>query len=374
MEGVALLLEVEQGVFGLTIMLVKILAFITNWLTRLGVRKLAFWISKRLYNSINIDKIYGEVYEDCHDVMKETMADIDQKWKWMQKEHILFLFGELTLSEVRPETAQLVRTFEELLPKKHPVAMATMEAFKADYRDDQVKKMLSEILRRLQIPSADAMVLFDNDKQSIVIQPKFKEVYFSKMDEGPEDKKTEKDELARLAVAGNAMDFVTKMMEQRANMVQATDIKPITGHRYDSFSPVKVGVWNSGDSPIESCTVFFNFPENVQLRRNNVKRTVFPELIDPKSPIWVDEKEHQVRFDVGDITLGLGRKTPAFYVRIPHDVKVVEVEWFLSSKTLKKYGKLTIINEPEIIPERKEVKNVPEVNPQIEDCVVTMTD
>ena len=349
-------------------------AFGTNWLRRIGFNKLAFYLSEKLYNSINIDKIYGEVYEDCHDRMAETMQDIDQKWGWMQKEHIQYLFGGLTIGEMRPEAAQLSRTFEELLPKKHPVAMATMEAFKADYRDDQVKKMLSEILRRLQIPSADAIVLFDNDKQSIVIQPKFKEVYYSKMVDVPDDKKNEKDELVRLAVAGNAMDFVTKMMEQRANMVQATDIKPITGHRNESFCPVRLGVCNSGEAAIESCTVFFNFPENVQLRRNNVERTVFPELFDPKSPIWVDEKEHQVRFDVGDITLGLGKKTPAFYVRIPHDVKEVEVDWLLSSKTLKKYGKLTIINEPEIVPDNKYVKNVPEENPQIEDCVVTLTD
>ena len=252
--------------------------------------------------------------------------------------------------------------------------MATMEAFKADYRDEQVKKMLSEILRRLEIPSADAIVLFDNDKQSIVIQPKFKEVYYSKMVDVPDNKKNEKADLARLSITGSSVDLITKMMAQRENVVRATDFKAVTGHRYDSFSPVKIGAWNSGEASIEGCTVFFNFPENVQLRRNNVERTIFPEIIDPKSPIWVDEKEHQVRFDVGDITLGLGRKTPAFYVRIPHDVKEVEVDWFLSSKTLKKYGKLTIINEPEIIPERKEVRNVPEENPKIEDCVVTLTD
>lgn len=164
------------------------------------------------------------------------------------------------------------------------------------------------------------------------------------------------------------------MMEQRENVVRATDFKAVTGHRYDSFCPVRFGVWNSGEAPIESCTVFFNFPENVQLRRNNVERTIFPEIIDPESPIWVDEKEHQVRFDVGDITLGLGRKTPTFYVRIPHDVKEVEVDWFLSSKTLKKYGKLTIVNEPEIVPDKKYVKNIPEENPKIEDCVVILTD
>ena len=268
----------------------QIFAFITNWLTRFGCRKLAFWLSRRLYNSINIDKIYGEVYEDCHDVMKETMADIDQKWKWMQKEHIQFLFGGLTLSEVRPETAQLVRTFEELLPKKHPVAMATMEAFKADYRDEQVKKMLSEILRRLEIPSADAIVLFDNDKQSIVIQPKFKEVYYSKMVDVPDNKKNEKADLARLSITGSSVDLITKMMAQRENVVRATDFKAVTGHRYDSFSPVKIGAWNSGEASIEGCTVFFNFPENVQLRRNNVERTIFPEIIDPRSPIWVNER------------------------------------------------------------------------------------
>lgn len=301
------------------------------------------------------------------------MDDIDQKWGWMQKEHIQFLFGGLQLSEMRSESVQLVRTFEELLPKKHPVAMATMEAFKADYRDDEIKKMLNDILRRLQIPSVDAIVLFDNDEVRIAIQPKFMEVYYSKLIEGPKDKEKEKEDLTRLAIIGSGVDLITKMMAQRENVVQAADIKPITGHRYESFCPVRFGVWNSSDASIESCTVFFYFPENVQLRHNNVERTIFPEIIDPRSPIWVNEEEHQVRFDVGDITLGLGRKTPVFYVRIPHDVKEVEVDWFLSSKTLKKYGKLTIVNEPEIVPDNKYVKNVPEENPQIEDCVVMMT-
>lgn len=355
-------------------MFAKIFAFITNLLLRIGCRKISFWLSEKLYNSIDIDKIYGEVYADSHDKMSRTMDDIDQKWGWMQKEHIQFLFGGLQLSEMRSESVQLVRTFEELLPKKHPVAMATMEAFKDDYRDDQIKKMLGEVLRRLEIPSADAIVLFDNDKDRVVIRPKFMEVYYSQIIEAPEDKEKEKEDLVRLAVAGTTVEWMTKMMEQKANMVQATDFKPITGHRNDSFSPVRIGVCNSGEASIESCTVFFNFPENVQLRRNNVERTIFPEIIDPKSPIWVDEGERQVRFDVGDITLGLGKKTPVFYVRIPHDVKEVEVDWFLSSKTLKKYGKLTIINEPEIIPEKKEVKKVPEENPKIEDCVVTLTD
>ena len=313
-------------------MILKILAYITIWLTRLGLRKAAYWLSEKLYNSINSDKIYGEVYEDCHDKMARKMDDIDQKWGWMQKEHIQFLFGGMTLSEMQPESVQLVRTFEELLPKKHPVAMATMEAFKADYRDEQIKKMLSEVLRRLEIPSADAIVLFDNDKDRVVIRPKFMEVYYSQIIEAPEDKEKEKEDLVRLAVAGTTVEWMTKMMEQKANMVQATDFKPITGHRNDSFSPIRIGVCNSGEASIESCTVFFNFPKNVQLRRNNVERTIFPEIIDPKSPIWVDEKELQVRFDVGEITLGLGKKTPAFYVRIPHDVKRWRLTGFCRAK------------------------------------------
>ena len=351
-----------------------IFAFITNWLTRFGCRKLAFWLSKKLYNSINIDKIYGEVYADCHDMMAKTMPDIAQEWGWMQKEHIQFLYGGLTINEMRPESAQLARIFEELLPKKHPVAMATMEAFKADYRNDEIKKLLNEVLKRLQIPAADAAVLFDNDKDRITIQPKFKEVYYAQLIEAPDDKKKETDDIARLAISGTAVDWASKIMEQRANMVQVTDFMAITGYRDDSYYPVKICVWNSGEVFVDSCTVFFYFPENVKIRRNNVERTVFPEILNPESSIWVDEEKNVVRFIVGDITLGLDKKTPTFFVRIPHDVKEVEVNWFLSSKTLKKYGKLTIVNEPEIVPDRKEVKNVPEKNPQIEDCVVTMYD
>lgn len=355
-------------------MLLKLFAFFTNWLWRLGCHKLAFWLSEKLYNSIDTDEIYGEVYADCHGSLAKTMPDIDQKWGWMQKEHVQFLFSGLSLNEMQPESVLLVRTFEALLPKKHPVAMATMEAFKADYRDDHIKKLLNEVLRRLQIPSVDATILFDNDKDGIVIQPMYKEVYFSKMIAVPKDKKKRKEDLARFATTGSSFDLITKIMEQRENVVQATDVKPITGYRYESFCPVRFGVWNSGDASIKSCTVFFNFPENVQLRRINVERTIFPEIIDPKSPIWVDEDEHRVQFDVGELTLGLGRKTPTFYIRIPYDVKEVKVDWFLSSKTLKKNGKLTIINEPKIVPDKKYVENVPKENPTIEDYVVTLTD
>lgn len=95
-------------------MLLNLFSYITNWLMRFGCRKLSFWLSKKLYNSINIDKIYGEVYADCHDMMAKTMPDIDQKWGWMQKEHMQFLFGNLTINEMQSESAQLVRTFEVL--------------------------------------------------------------------------------------------------------------------------------------------------------------------------------------------------------------------------------------------------------------------
>lgn len=355
-------------------MLVKVLAFITNRLTRLGFRKLASWISQRLYNSINIDKIYGEVYEDCYDVMKEMMTDINQKWKWMQKEHLQFLFGGLTLSEIRPETAQLVRTFEELLPKKHPVAMATMEAFKADYRDDKIQRLLKQVLSRLQIPQADGIVLFDNDKEKIVINPKFKEVHYTQKKDVSDEKKKEAENLARLVVGGSTADWMTKMMEQRDKMVKATSFKPITGHRNDSFCPIRFGVWNCGEASLDSCTVILDFPDFVELKLDNEERTYFPKIHNPKSNTWVYEDEHQLQFNAGDLTLGLGRCSTPFFVRVPHDVKEVEVNWFLSCKTLKKYGKLTIVNEPELIPDYVEVKDVPDENPEIKDMVVALTD
>lgn len=349
-------------------------AFGTNWLRRIGFNKLAFWLSEKLYNSINIDKIYGEVYEDCHDMMVEAMPDIDQKWGWMQKEHIQYLFGGLTIGEMQPDAAQLARTFEELLPKKHPVAMATMEAFKADYRDDKIQRLLKQVLSRLQIPQADGIVLFDNDKEKIVINPKFKEVHYTQKKDVSDEKKKEAENLARLVVGGSTVDWMTKMTEQRANMVQVTNFKPITGHRNDSFCPIRFGVWNCGEASLDSCTVIFDFPDFVELKMDNEERTYFPKIHNPKSNTWAYEDEHQVQFNAGDLTLGLGRRSTPFFVRVPHDVKEVEVNWFLSCKTLKKYGKLTIVNIPEVIPEYEEVKFVPAENPSIKDMVVALTD
>lgn len=348
-------------------------AFGTNWLRRLGCNKLAFWLSEKLYNSIDIDKIFGEVYADCYDIMAKRMPSIDQNWGWMQQEHIRYLFGGLTISEMHPESAALTREFETLLPKKHPVAMATMEAFKADSRDAQIKSLLKEIMRRLQLPTVDVTVLFSNDKTQTTVHPKYKEVHYSKKIDTTEEKSKEVADLARLAVAGTAVDWMTKMMEQKENMVQATFV-PVTGHRNESFVPVRFGVWNIGDSAIESCTLFFTFPECVELKRSNVERTMFPEILDPKSSTWVVEEEHKIRFDVGNITLGLGKKSKDVYIRIPHDVDEIEVQWSLSCKTAKRYGILTIKNEPELIPEYEVIENMLEENPRIEDMVVTLTD
>lgn len=351
----------------------NLFAFGTNWLRRLGLNKLAYWLSEKLYNSISIDKIFGEVYADCHDTMQKYMPDIDQKWGWMQKEHIQFLFNGLAFDEMHDETKALVREYETLLPKKHPVAMATMEAFKADYRNDQTQILLKEVLRRLQLPEVDVDVLFGDDTREMTIHPKFKEVNFTMKMHVPEVKKEEAEELARLAVAGTTVDWVTKMMEQRENLVKAT-FKPVTGHCNESFAPVSFGVWNNGDAAIDSCTVFFTFPEFVQLKRDNIEKTMFLDVLNPNSSTWVDEDEHQVRFIVGDITLGLGRRSDNVYVRIPHDVKEIEVDWFLSCKTMKKSGKLIIKNEPEYIPDNREVEEIPEEYPGYEDVVTILTD
>lgn len=164
------------------------------------------------------------------------------------------------------------------------------------------------------------------------------------------------------------------MMEQRANMVQVTNFKPITGHKNDSFCPIRFGVWNCGEASLDSCTVILDFPDFVELKMDNEERTYFPKIHNPKSNACVYEDEHQVQFNAGDLTLGLGRRSTPFYVRVPHDVKEVEVNWFLSCKTLKKYGKLTIINEPDIILDYEEVKGVPTENPQIKDMVVELYD
>ena len=331
-------------------------------------------MSKKLYDTINIDQIFGEVYADCHDKMAKTMPDIDQEWGWMQQEHIKYLFGGLTISEMRPESTALAREFETLLPKKHPVAMATMEAFKADYRDDQIKDLLKEIMNKLQLPDVEVTVLFGNDETQITINPQYKEVHYSKKKEIPAVKKNEAEDIARLAVAGTTVDWIKKMTEQRTGMVQTAEIKPVTGHRYDSFSPVSFFVYNSGNASIEDSTVIFTFPDFVELKRNNVERTMFPDILNPKSSTWVYGDEHRVQFRVGNITLGLGRRSENVFVRIPHDIKEIEVTWFLSCKTAKKYGKLTIKNEPVYIPEYRDVEELPRENPQYEDVVTTLTD
>lgn len=133
----------------------KLLAFIANRLRRWGCMKLYVKLSNYLYGKIDITEKYGEVYEDCYRKLKETMPDLDQKWSWMQREHIEYLFSGRTEGEMRPESVLLKNMYEELLPLKHPVAMATLEAFKADKRDDRLRQLLNKVLEKLELPRAD---------------------------------------------------------------------------------------------------------------------------------------------------------------------------------------------------------------------------
>ena len=106
----------------------KILAVCTNWLRRKGCNMLANKASTWLYNRIDIDKMVGEVYVDCEERMTKRDPTVAKKWRWIQQEHMEYLFGGRTISGMRPETLGLVREFQELLSKKHYVAMAALEA------------------------------------------------------------------------------------------------------------------------------------------------------------------------------------------------------------------------------------------------------
>ena len=349
----------------------KILAVCTNWLRRKGCNMLANKTSTWLYNRIDIDKMVGEVYVDCEERMTKRDPTVAKKWKWIQQEHMEYLFGGRTLSEMRPEAVGLVREFQELLSKKHYVAMAALEAYKADERDDKITMMLREVLRKLNIVDGDAEVTFAEGRQKLEITPKYKQIIYRKKDIISQPPTRE--EMAIAAFKGSSIDMQIKQMESQRWMypkVQVEKNYPVFGHRNESFVPIEFWVGNMGETLVPNCDVIITCPDGVEVMRDN-EETYMVRLTTPNGITITDGKI--IHLNVGDLKRSRSRHFEAVYIKVPPDMQEVVLEWNLSSNTIEKSGELILVNHPQYEYDFKEVDGNDMKDNEVRDCIVDIT-
>ena len=341
----------------------KILAVFTNWLRRKGCNILANKASTWLYNRIDIDKMVGEVYVDCEERMTKRDPSVAKKWRWIQQEHMEYLFERRTISEMHPETVGLVREFQELLSKKHYVAMASLEAYKADERDDKITMMLREVLRKLNIVDGDAVVTFAEGRQELEIKPKYKQIEY---------KKKRKEDIITQP-QGSSIDMLMKQMESPRWMypkVQVGKIYPVFGHRNESFVPIVFWVDNIGEMLVPNCDVIITCPAGVEVKRDN-EDTYMTKLITPNGIVITDGR--MIHLNVGDLKRSRSRHFDAVYIKVPHNMPKVVLNWNLSSNTIEKSGELILVNNPQYEYDSKEVDENDMKDNEVKDFIVGIT-
>lgn len=125
----------------------KLLVWVSHKFYIWGAKRTAFWIIKRLNNSIPLSEIYRETAEAA---LTELYKG-DDKGLAANREQIMMEYAEYLLTQKRnhnqlsPATIAFEDNFNELLTKEHPAASMWFEAHKAAKREDVSLNMLEEI-------------------------------------------------------------------------------------------------------------------------------------------------------------------------------------------------------------------------------------
>lgn len=327
-------------------MYLKLLSILTNYLRKWGMDKLAKYLSNRLYNSLNVSKMIGEVYQDCLDSMKQNDSDVDKKWSWMQTEHLFYLQGERTYKDLKPETQKLCNVFSEKIVKKHPIAMAVMESFKADLRYDKHTKLLNDILDTLKVPQGDADVVFENGETLSVIHPTYKRIRYMKKINTRSDEK--KQEFLSIVEQANALPRAVANMVKLREMIPApAKIQLRKGRRNKSFVPLSFCVNNSGDVLVPNCDVIITCPQDSIFSKKNEENFYFSEAFYgiPNAGIFLID-DHTLQLNVGDLKQNRQFVSSDVFIKVPSESKEITLNWNLSSNTIIKDGELKLVNEP----------------------------
>lgn len=125
----------------------KLLVWISHKLYIWGAKRVAFWIIKRLYNSIPLSEIYKETAE----VALIELNKEDDKLLAANREQIMMEYAEYLLTQKRNHnqlsaiTVAFEDKFNELLAKEYPAASMWFEAHRAAKREDVSLDLLEEI-------------------------------------------------------------------------------------------------------------------------------------------------------------------------------------------------------------------------------------
>lgn len=308
------------------------------------MNKLAKYVSERIYNSIDVSKMIGEVYLDCLDSLKQNDPDVEKKWNWMQAEHIEYLQGLRIDKDLKPETQKLCNVFEEKVAKKHPVAMAVLESFKADHRYDNHTTMMKEILKRLNVPQGDADVVFENNANECVIHPEYKRIHYMKQMHNIGMYKNI-DMGANIKNASAVPAVVAHIINLQNTTVKPIQISAIKGKRKKSFATLSFKVANKGRTLVPHCDVIITCPNNSVFARKNEELYFFSEVLSLNDSVRIID-DHTIQLNVGDLKQNRQFESQKIFIKVPSDSKEIILKWSLSSNTIIKEGELKLVNEP----------------------------
>jgi hypothetical protein len=326
----------------------KLAVWLANVLKRWGMRKASEKISNWLYNKRSQEEIYEEVYEDIKARLAKRIPDLDAKWTWMLREFMEHTFGDKPLEEMRGESVELLNTFNELLPKKYPLAMITLEAYKADKRHYDIMRTLKVVLANTRSSMYSCEVMLNGGGESIIeVHPKFTMRWRRPMTEKTERKQKEAEKVTVAAIAGKSS--VDAMLAKYAEPVRTVTPRVIKSETNESYVPIKLSLVNDGEVGIEKISLILTFPDFVELTDSNVKHypsSVVDALLQTSRTIDNDEKTVYWNIDV--LTPERRREAREFFLKIPAGgEQEISVRWSLSSMKYVNRGEIIIKSIPE---------------------------
>lgn len=159
--------------------IIKLLIWISHKLYIWGAKKTAFWIIKRLYNSIPLSEIYRETAEAA---LTELYKG-DEKGMAANREQIMMEYAEYLLTQKRNHnqlsavTLAFEDKFNELLAKEYPAASMWFEAHKAAKREDVSFALLEEIREMVENLPGQIPALTKQEQHDIALFKAFDKDY-----------------------------------------------------------------------------------------------------------------------------------------------------------------------------------------------------
>ena len=125
-----------------------------------------------------------------------------------------------------------------------------------------------------------------------------------------------------------------------------------------------------GETLVPNCDVIITCPDGVEVMRDN-EEAYMVKLTIPNGIVITDGK--RIHLNVGDLKRSRSKHFEAVYIKVPHDMQEVVLEWNLSSNTIEKSGKLILVNHPQYEYDSKEVDEKDMKDNEVTDFIVDIT-